>query len=177
MPRASAAAVTSPVDQPLSSPGPAPPEPPAPLVHSWIDDGHALIAGSLFVALGLTMYSHVGLITGGVAGAAFLTRYATGASLGGVFFLLNLPFFVLAWRQLGPEFTLKSFAAVTLVSLSTTLAPLVVGFDHLNPWVAAVLGYGLPFVLVTAAVAGPLLLWRRRRTRGEVATAEPSPVS
>jgi uncharacterized membrane-anchored protein YitT (DUF2179 family) len=131
MPRASAPGVSKPAEEPLPTPT---------LVHSWLDDAHALIAGSLFVALGLTMFSHVGLITGGVAGAAFLVRYGTGAGLGLMFFLLNLPFFVLAWRQLGPEFTLKSFAAVALVSLCTTLAPSVVGFDHLNPWVAAVLG-------------------------------------
>jgi uncharacterized membrane-anchored protein YitT (DUF2179 family) len=108
--------------------------------HSWIDDGHALIAGSLFVALGLTMFSTAGLLTGGVAGAAFLVSYATGASLGALFFLFNLPFFVLAWRQLGAEFTVKSFGAVALVSACTALAPRVVSFDKLDPWVAAVLG-------------------------------------
>lgn len=46
--------------------------------HTWLDDGHALLAGSLFVALGMTMFSHAGLLTGGVAGAAFLVSYATG---------------------------------------------------------------------------------------------------
>ena len=34
------------------------------LTHSWLDDGHALVAGSLFVALGMTMFSHAGLLTG-----------------------------------------------------------------------------------------------------------------
>ncbi len=111
-----------------------------PLIHSWIDDAHALIAGALFVALGLTMFSHAGLLTGGVAGVAFLTSYATGASLGALFFGLNLPFYWLAWRQLGGEFTLKSFAAVALVSTCTALAPRVVRFEVLDPWVAAVLG-------------------------------------
>ena len=37
------------------------------LSHSWLDDGHALVAGSLFVALGMTMFAHAGLLTGGVA--------------------------------------------------------------------------------------------------------------
>jgi uncharacterized membrane-anchored protein YitT (DUF2179 family) len=108
--------------------------------HTWLDDAHALIAGSLFVALGLTMFAHAGLLTGGVAGIAFLVSYATGAPLGGLFFLFNLPFYWLASHQLGPEFTLKSFCAVVLVSLCTTLAPRVVRFDLLDPWVASVLG-------------------------------------
>lgn len=116
------------------------PAAPAPIVHTWLDDAHALIAGSLFVALGLTMFAHAGLLTGGVAGLAFIVSYATGASLGLLFFLFNLPFYVLAWRGLGREFTLKSFGAVALVSLCTTLAPRVVRFDLLDPWVAAVLG-------------------------------------
>jgi len=113
---------------------------PLPLAHNWLDDGHALVAGSLFVALGLTMFSHAGLLTGGVAGAAFIVSYATGWNLGALFWLFSLPFFVIAWRRLGREFTLKSLAALTLVSVCTALAPRVVGFDKLNPWVASVLG-------------------------------------
>lgn len=110
------------------------------LSHSWLDDGHALLAGSLFVALGLTMFAHAGLLTGGVAGLAFLVSYATGWSLALCFFAFSLPFFWLSWRRLGTAFTLKSLVAVTLVSLCTALAPQVVRFELLNAWVASVLG-------------------------------------
>jgi uncharacterized membrane-anchored protein YitT (DUF2179 family) len=117
------------------------PTPPAPsLLHTWLDDGHALIAGALFVALGLTMFARAGLLTGGVAGVAFLASYASGASLALCFFVFSLPFFALSWRRLGPEFTLKSFAAVGLVSVFTAWAPRVVRFELLDPWVASVLG-------------------------------------
>ncbi len=110
------------------------------LTHSWLDDGHALVAGSLFVALGMTMFTHAGLLTGGVAGAAFLVSYATGLNLALCFFVFSLPFFWLSWTRLGVEFTLKSLVAVSLVSLFTALAPRVVRFELLNPWVASVLG-------------------------------------
>ncbi len=110
------------------------------LTHSWLDDGHALVAGSLFVALGMTMFAHAGLLTGGVAGVAFLVSYATGLNLALCFFVFSLPFFWLSWTRLGVEFTLKSLGAVTLVSLCTALAPNVVRFELLNPWVASVLG-------------------------------------
>ncbi|WP_428384811.1 YitT family protein [Nevskia ramosa] len=110
------------------------------ITHSWLDDAHALVAGSLFVALGMTMFSYAGLLTGGVAGIAFLASYASGSSVALFFFLLNLPFFGLAWFRLGPEFTIKSFAAVVLVSVCTALAPKVVRFEFLNPWLASVLG-------------------------------------
>lgn len=108
--------------------------------HTLLDDAQALLAGTLFVALGLTMYEHAGLITGGVAGAAFLLGYATGLPFGVLFFVLNLPFYWLAWKRLGPAFTVKTFIAIALVSAFTELAPQVVSFDRLHPVVAAVLG-------------------------------------
>ena len=108
--------------------------------HTWLEDAHALLAGSLFVALGMTMFAHAGLLTGGVAGAAFLASYASGLNFGLFFFLFSLPFFGLSWFQLGKEFTFKSFFAVALVSVCTTVAPEVVRFEFLNPWVASVLG-------------------------------------
>ncbi len=119
---------------------PLAPNPPRPAAHTWFDDTHALIAGSLFVALGMIMFGHAGLLTGGVAGVAFLASYASGLPFGVFFFLFSLPFFVLSWYRLGPVFTYKSFGAVALVSACTTLAPKVVRFELLNPWVASVLG-------------------------------------
>lgn len=116
------------------------PSGPEPLAHSWLDDGHALVAGALFVALGLTMFAHAGLLTGGVAGVAFLVSYASGWNLALCFFVFSLPFFWLSWRRLGREFTLKSFGAVALVSVCTAVAPRVVRFELLDPWVASVLG-------------------------------------
>lgn len=121
---------------PAAAPAPATRSP----AHSWFDDVHALVAGSLFVALGMTMFAHAGLLTGGVAGVAFLASYATGGPFGLFFFLFSLPFFMLSWVRLGHAFTYKSFGAVALVSACTTLAPQVVRFELLNPWVASVLG-------------------------------------
>ena len=108
--------------------------------HSWLEDAHALVAGSLFVALGMTMFGHAGLLTGGVAGAAFLASYASGVNFGLYFFLFSLPFFGLSWFRLGREFTFKSFAAVALVSLCTAVAPKLVRFEFINPWLASILG-------------------------------------
>jgi uncharacterized membrane-anchored protein YitT (DUF2179 family) len=111
-----------------------------PVAHTWIDDGHALVTGSLFVSLGVTMFVHAGLLSGGVAGVAFLAAYATGTGFSPWFFGLSLPFFILSWLRLGKAFTIKSFIAVGMVSVFTALAPLVVRFELLNPWVASVLG-------------------------------------
>ena len=125
---------------PAAAANTAPDSPTEPQRHSLFEDAQALITGTLFVALGLMLFRQAGLMTGGTVGLAFLAHYASGLAFGPLFFLINLPFYWLAWRRLGPAFTLKSFAAVALVSLCTTLAPRVIRFDQLNAWVAAVLG-------------------------------------
>ena len=72
---------------------------------------------TLFVALGVNMYAHAGLLTGGTAGLAFLVHYATGWRFGVVFFVINLPFVWFAIRTMGWRFTLKTFVAVALLSV------------------------------------------------------------
>ena len=66
--------------------------------HRPHEDVQALITGTLFVALGVTLFGEAGLLTGGTAGLAFLIRYATGMDFGLAFFLVNLPFYVFAWQ-------------------------------------------------------------------------------
>lgn len=110
------------------------------LRHSRFEDIQALCAGTLFVAMALVLFGQAGLLTGGTAGAAFLVHYATGVGLGQAFFVLNLPFYGFAWKQMGGEFTLKTFAAVLLLSALTELAPRLVSIQALNPAFAAVFG-------------------------------------
>ncbi|MGC1173760.1 YitT family protein [Polaromonas sp.] len=113
---------------------------PAVLRHRLHEDIQALSTGTLFVALGVVMFGHAGLLTGGTAGLAFLIHYATGLSFGLAFFAVNLPFYAFAWRRMGPAFTLKTFAAVGLLSLFSWLLPQGLAFGHLSPALAAVLG-------------------------------------
>ena len=64
------------------------------LRHAWYDDALAFVTGTLFIAFGVAMFSHAGLLTGGTAGVAFLAHYATGVGFGLLFFVINLPFFL-----------------------------------------------------------------------------------
>ncbi|MDP2019364.1 MAG: YitT family protein, partial [Hydrogenophaga sp.] len=63
----------------------------SPAQHQLHEDAQALLTGTLFVALGVVMFRHTGLLTGGTAGLAFLLHYATGWNFSLVFFLINLP--------------------------------------------------------------------------------------
>jgi uncharacterized membrane-anchored protein YitT (DUF2179 family) len=135
----------------------APPE----LAHSALEDVLGILSGVLVASLGLAMYQHAGLLTGGIAGLAFLLHYTTGASFGASFFALNLPFYWLALRRMGWAFTLKTLAAVALLSAVSELLPRVLRFDFLAPLYAAV-GGGLLIGM------GFLMLFRHRASFGGI---------
>ena len=131
----------------------------AALRHRPYEDVQALVTGTLFVALGIVMFGHTGLLTGGTAGIVFLIHYATGWNFGLVFFLVNLPFYGLAWQRMGKAFTLKTFAAVGLLSTFVNLLPKLVSFQALSAPFTAVMG-GL------LMGAGMLMLFRHRASLG-----------
>ncbi|MFZ2987263.1 YitT family protein [Ideonella sp.] len=139
--------------------------------HSWFEDVQALIIGTLFVSLGLVMFRQVGLMTGGTVGLAFLAHYATNLPFGPLLFVINLPFYALAWRRLGKRFTLKTLAAVTLLSSLSELTPQWLGFAKLEPLFAALAGgllIGTGFIILfrhRASLGGlnTVVLWLQER--------------
>ncbi|WP_119153872.1 YitT family protein [Caldimonas tepidiphila] len=114
--------------------------PPPAVRHTHLEDAQALVVATLMLSLGLALYAHAGLLTGGTAGIAFLLHYWSGLGFGPVFFLVNLPFYWLALRRMGRAFTVKTFAAVALLSVFAELQPLVLGIERLEPLYAAVIG-------------------------------------
>lgn len=127
--------------------------------HSLFDDVQALVTGTLFVSLGLAFFQTTGLMTGGTVGLAFLLHYASGEPFGPLFFLVNLPFYVLAWRRMGRHFTLKTMAAVGLLTLLSGWLPGWLKLAQLQPVFSAVAG-GL------LVGAGFIILFRHRASLG-----------
>ena len=113
----------------------------------------------LFVALALVFMRASRLLPGGVTGLAFIVHYASGWSLGAALFVLNLPFYLFAWRALGRRFTLKTFAAVAVLSVYTELLPPLVSLAHVDPVFSAVMS-GL------LAGTGILILMRHQASLG-----------
>lgn len=106
--------------------------------HSFIDDLQGISLGVFLASIGVHLLTTMGLITGQTAGIAVIISYLSGYSFGLVFFLVNLPFYVLAWRRLGRAFTIKSLISVTLLSLLTEIIPLGMVFAYLDPLLGAV---------------------------------------
>lgn len=129
--------------------------------HKFYEDVLAMLLGTLFVALGMLIYTKAILLVGGMAGVALLLQYVTGVGFWLVFFLINLPFYLLALKRLGWRFTIRTFVAVSLVSLFSRLTVSWVDFSHLDPVYAAVIGGGL-------SGTGLLILFRHRTGLGGV---------
>ncbi|PVZ16372.1 MULTISPECIES: YitT family protein [unclassified Pseudomonas] len=130
-----------------------------PFPHSRIEDGLALLVGTLLVAFGLLLVREGGLVTGGTAGIALFIHYAWGYGFGLVFFLINLPFYYLAVRRMGWGFTLKTFAAIGLVSLISDHSKGLIALASIEPLYAALMGNVILGV-------GFLVLFRHRASMG-----------
>jgi uncharacterized membrane-anchored protein YitT (DUF2179 family) len=129
--------------------------------HSPIEDAQAFVLGTALCALSVTMLTHLGLITGQTAGLAVLLSYVGGWSFGPVFFVINLPFYVLAYLRMGPRFTAKSFVAVGLLSVFAQVMPGLVRFEHLDPALGALLAGAI-------AGLGLIVLFRHGASLGGV---------
>ena len=146
-------------------------EPHKSVEHSLLEDSIAFLLGTTMCALGVQFLTHNSLITGQTAGLAVLLSYVTGLSFGALFFVINLPFYALAWLRMGPRFTIKSFVAVTMLSVITEFLPNFFQIAALHPLVGAVLagsttGLGLIVLFRHGASlggVGVLALWLQGR--------------
>lgn len=132
--------------------------------HTTLDDAQGIAFGTFCCAIGLQILTFNGLVTGQTAGLAVIVSYLTGWSFGAVFFVVNLPFYVLAWKQLGPTFTLKSLISVTILSILTELIPNGFSIQTLDPALGALI-----FGALTGA--GLLALFRHGGSLGGIGVA------
>ncbi|QJQ94603.1 MULTISPECIES: YitT family protein [Halomonadaceae] len=129
--------------------------------HRPHEDILAMLLGTLFVALGVTFYTHATLLTGSTAGLALLLQYWTELGFGILFFTINLPFYYLAIKRMGWSFTLRTFIAIGLVSLFSALTPRWIVLESLHPLYGALIGGCLMGI-------GLLVLFRHRTSLGGI---------
>lgn len=129
--------------------------------HHPVEDVLAIGLGTLLVSIGLALYTQATLLTGSAAGIALLLHYASGFGFDVLFFLVNLPFYVVAVWRLGWMPAIRTFAAVLLVSFLVRLEGGWVRFEYLSPLFAAVAGGAVIGV-------GLLILFRHRTGLGGI---------
>ena len=96
--------------------------------HTRLEDALAVLIGTLIIALGVNLFAQAGLLTGSTAGIAFLLSYTTSLNFGEAFFLINIPFYLIAIRHIGWEFTPKTPRLVSFASVQPMYAAAVGGF-------------------------------------------------
>lgn len=139
--------------------------------HSKFEDCLALLVGTLLCSVGLVFLDQADLLVGQTAGAALLLSYLTPWSFGVIFFVINIPFYVLAQMQLGWNFVIRSAIAVSLISLWTELSPLVMDLRVLHAAAGAAIGgtcAGLGLLAIfrhggSVGGIGVLALWTQSR--------------
>ncbi|CUI30957.1 hypothetical protein TA5114_00634 [Cognatishimia activa] len=103
-------------------------------------DLQGLAFGVVMTSLGVVFLKAAGLVTGQTAGIALLLSYVLSIGFGPLFFLIGIPFLVLAWVKRGAVFATRTIIVVVGISvLSQVLAELVL-FEKLDPLVAAIAG-------------------------------------
>lgn len=127
--------------------------------HSRVEDVAGLLTGTFLASFGIFVLTSAGVVTGGTAGLGLLLSYALPVPFGVVFFAVNVPFFVLAWRAKGPAFTLRTAGCVAAVSAFSGVHHLAVPQLPVAPLYGAVLGN-------LCAGIGILILFRHRASLG-----------
>lgn len=83
-----------------------------------------IVCGVVSACFGLKSFlmpSH--FIDGGVTGISLLTRSLTDWNLSYLIVIINIPFIILGYRQIGKTFALKTAIAITALSLSLVFIP------------------------------------------------------
>ncbi|QEW07007.1 YitT family protein [Nitrincola iocasae] len=103
--------------------------------HRWL----SLFEGCLLVALGVHLLNAANLLISGTAGIGMILTQLTPLSFGQLFFLLNLPFYLLAWNTLGIDFTVRTFFSISMLAGLSELMRLFIHID-IDPLFSALLG-------------------------------------
>jgi uncharacterized membrane-anchored protein YitT (DUF2179 family) len=99
------------------------------------------------------------LLTGGTAGIAMIGKHLFNIGFGPLFFIINLPFYYIAWTQLSKRFTINTFISVSVVSVMTEQMPKLIIIEKIQPVFATVLGGMLIGV-------GLLIMFRHKSSLG-----------
>lgn len=88
-----------------------------------------IVLGCLVTASGLIILKHSHVITGGTAGLSLSLSYLFHAKFHYLFILLNIPFIIFSFFKMGRSFTLRTVAAIGLLSALTSIDTVLSNFS------------------------------------------------
>ena len=118
-----------------------------------------VLSGLFLTSLGIKILTDNLLTFGGTAGIATISAYWFPLSWGVIFFIVNLPFFLISFQQLGKWFTLSSFISIIGISITkdglSLFLPTLFVHDIIAAGLAGLfIGIGVTFVLNNGSSLG-----------------------
>lgn len=111
-----------------------------------------IAVGAILAAYGIQGFIvYSGLGSGGVGGIALLLYYTLDLPIGVMTFLLNVPLFVLGWREVDKQFVFKTIWGLAILSIFLDIFSGVQPFDFNDVFLGALYG-GVIFGFATAIV-------------------------
>ncbi|MGD9677530.1 MAG: YitT family protein [Vulcanibacillus sp.] len=87
----------------------------------FINKAFFIVLGVILVSIGLEVFLIPNnIIDGGVVGISIILSYLTEIPLGIYIFIINIPFLIVGYREIGKSFVLTALSAIILLSLSVT---------------------------------------------------------
>ena len=124
----------------------------------WLRKCLTIALGVLVMSVAYNMFLVPAKIApGGVSGAATIVYYLTGLPIGAVSLAMNVPLFILGWRQEGRDFIVRTLLSTVLLSLAldTLKFPRITEDPMLSALFGGViLGLGLGLVFMSDATTG-----------------------
>lgn len=123
-----------------------------------LKDYALIVLGTFLAALSLPLFFlPYDIAPGGISGISTVLASVLPLSVGLLSFMLNVPLFLLGWRTVGWRFAVRSFIAMSLMSLFIDLVPVrdVSGSEMLaSVFGGVLLGVGLGLVVRAGATTG-----------------------
>lgn len=134
-------------------------EPPVAEKHALWEDVLAIPSGAFMLSFGVFLLGQIGGVAGGLAGVAILGSYWTHWSFGLIFFVINVPFFILAVWRMGVRFTVKTVIAVALISVFSWVHEQFLDISSISPLYGGIfaglcVGVGMIMIFRHGASAG-----------------------
>lgn len=90
-----------------------------------------MLIGSILASIGLEIFLVPNnVIDGGVVGVSIIASHLTNVPIGVFTFALNIPFFIIGYKQIGKTFTLSTLFSVTCLSIGVSLLHPVPGITQ-----------------------------------------------
>lgn len=90
-----------------------------------------MILGSVLASIGLEIFLIPNnIIDGGVTGISIMANHFTNLPLGLFIFVLNLPFLVVGYKQIGKTFALSTLFSVICLSIGVSILQPIPGITH-----------------------------------------------